>query len=385
MILFKSCEVYSPDFLGTKDVLVGGGKILAVEDNLSPQPESLVKAIDGKGLKLCPGFIDAHVHIAGAGGEGGPASRTPEIQLSHMINGGVTTVIGCLGTDGMTRSIESVLMKAKALRAEGVSAWMYTGAYQVPPPTLLGDVGRDIALIEEVIGAGEIALSDHRSSTPTTAELIKLTEHARVGGMLGGKAGIVNIHMGDADDPFRPLHEAVKYSELKYTQFLPTHCTRNKQIFNDALTYGKEGYIDITASAYPYFPDIEVKPSDAMARFIKEGLPLEHITMTSDGLGSLPHFNEKGELEKLEMGYPDSLLKEIAAAVREENLPLEKVLHFITSSPANILKLHHKGTIRPGKDADLVLLDENLKIHSVMAMGEMMMENYQNLRKGTYE
>lgn len=58
-----------------------------------------------------------------------------------------------------------------------------------------------------------------------------------------------------------------------------------------------------------------------MARFIKEGLPPEHITMTSDGLGSLPHFNEKGELEKLEMGYPDSLLTEIAAAVRLSKNP----------------------------------------------------------------
>ncbi|MCF8307463.1 MAG: beta-aspartyl-peptidase [Bacteroidales bacterium] len=385
MILFKSCELYDPEYKGSKDVLVAGGRIIAIENNLSLNADHLLKVVDAKGMKLCPGFIDAHVHIAGAGGEGGPATRTPEMQLSHMINAGVTTVIGCLGTDGMTRSVESVLMKVKSLRAEGVSAWMYTGAYQVPPPTLLGDVGRDITLVEEVIGAGEIALSDHRSSTPTTAELIKLTEHARVGGMLGGKAGIVNIHIGDADDPFRPLHEAVKNSELKYTQFLPTHCTRNKQIFNDALAYGKEGYIDITASAYPYFPDIEVKPSEAMARFIKEGLPLEHITMTSDGLGSLPHFNEKGELEKLEMGYPDSLLKEIKDAVQKEKLPFQQVIKSITSSPADILKLSQKGYIHPGKDADLVLLDENYEINSMMAMGEMMLEDYRNLKKGTYE
>ncbi len=385
MILFKSCEIYSPDYLGKKDVLVGGEKILAIENEITGIPATLVKTIDGRGLKLCPAFIDAHVHIAGAGGEGGPGSRTPEIQLSHMLEGGVGSVVGCLGTDGMTRSIESVLMKVKALRQEGVSAWMYTGAYQVPTPTLLGDVGKDIAMIEEVIGAGEIALSDHRSSHPTLDELIKLTAHARVGGMLGGKAGIVNIHMGDAQDPFRPLHEVVQNSELKYTQFLPTHCNRNSYIFEDALEYGKQGYIDLTASSYPYFPDIEVKPSEAIARLRKSDVPLEHVTMTSDGLGSLPHFDEQGNLERLEMGYPKSLLEVVKDSVLEEKVPLQDALKVVTSSPAQILKLNEKGTISKGKDADLVLLDEDFRIRAMTAKGELMVEDYEIKKKGSYE
>jgi len=256
MILFKNCKVYAPRFLGKKDVLVAGTKIIAIVDSVEIPDSLKVEVIDATGLRMIPGLIDAHVHIAGAGGEGGPASRTPEIQLSRLLEAGVTGVVGCLGTDGMTRSVESVLMKAKALKQEGVSAWIYTGAYQVPPPSILGDVGKDIAMIEEVIGTGEIALSDHRSSSPTTNELIRIAEHSRVGGMLGGKSGIVNIHMGDAKNPFQPLYDAVAQSELKLTQFLPTHCNRNDYIFEDAKTYGKEGYVDLTASSYPFFPAI---------------------------------------------------------------------------------------------------------------------------------
>ena len=124
MILFNNCEVYSPDYLGKKDLLAAGTKIVAVEDNIDKPAGIPVEVIDGSGLKIVPGFIDAHVHIAGAGGEGGPATRTPEMQLSYMLEAGATTVIGCLGTDGMTRNVESVLMKVKALRQEGVSAWM---------------------------------------------------------------------------------------------------------------------------------------------------------------------------------------------------------------------------------------------------------------------
>jgi beta-aspartyl-dipeptidase (metallo-type) len=385
MILFKNCEVYSPDYLGKKDVLLAGTKIIAIEDEIKLDGCPATEIIDAKGLKLVPGLIDAHVHIAGAGGEGGPATRTPEMQLSHMLEAGVTTVIGCLGTDGMTRNVESVLMKVKGLRQEGVSAWMYTGAYQVPTPTITGDVGKDIACIEEIIGVGEIAISDHRTSFPTTDELIRLTEHARVGGMLGGKAGIVNIHMGDANDPFRPLYNAVAKSELKFTQFLPTHCNRNDYIFEDAKEYGKIGYVDITASSYPYFPQYEIKPSKAIVELMKAGVPLENITMTSDACGSLPDFDEKGNLIRLEMGYPKSILTEMTDAVKNEGLPLEKALKVVTSNVADALKLKQKGRVKAGKDADVVLFDDSFNICYMVAMGTMMVKDKKMLRKGSYE
>lgn len=385
MILIKQAEVYSPEYLGRKDVLIGGSTIEAIEDNIDELKEVDCEVVYAEGLKLTPGLIDGHVHIAGAGGEGGPASRTPEMPLSKLLEGGITTVIGCLGTDGFARRLESVLMKVKALREEGVSAWMYTGSYQVPPPTILGEVGRDIALIDEVIGVGEIAISDHRSSCPTTDELIKLTEHARVGGMLGGKAGIVNIHMGDAKNPFEPLHKAVANSELKYGQFLPTHCNRNDYIFEDAKEYGKKGYVDITASSYPYFPDFEIKPSKAIVKLVEAGVPLEHITMTSDGCGSLPHFDEKGNLLKLEMGLPKSIFDEMIDMVTNENVPLEKALKPITSNVADILKLKNKGRIAVGKDADILMIDAENRVYHLLAKGKFMVRNSDLLKKGAYE
>ncbi len=128
---------------------------------------------------------------------------------------------------------------------------MYTGAYQVPPPTISGDIMRDIALFDEIIGVGEVAISDHRSSVPTTSELASIAAQARVAGMIGGKAGIVNMHMGDAPDPFRPIHDVIATSELGYKQFFPTHCNRNFYIFEDSLEYGKKGYVDITTSSDP--------------------------------------------------------------------------------------------------------------------------------------
>jgi beta-aspartyl-dipeptidase (metallo-type) len=387
MILIKQAEVFQPEYLGRKDILVAGEKIVAIEDaiDISSFKHPDITIIEGLGKKAIPGLIDAHAHIAGAGGEGGPATRTPEMQLSAMLDGGITTIVGCLGTDGFTRSLEAVLMKVKALKADGVSAYMYTGSYQVPTPTLLGDVGRDIALIEEIIGIGEIALSDHRSSCPTTVELIRLVEHARVGGMLGGKAGIANIHMGDAKNPFQPIYDAVAQSELKLTQFFPTHCSRNPYIFEDAKTYGKTGYIDLTASSYPYDPENEIKPSKAIVPLMNAGVPLEHITITSDGNGSLPNFDKEGRLASIDMGLPKSIFSELIDMVVLEKLPLEKALKVVTSNVAGILKLRNKGRLAAGNDADLVILDKDYAISDVIARGQLMTHQYKRLKKGIYE
>lgn len=384
MMLFKGCRVYAPEFLGEKDVLVAGGKIAALGDHIQPATGCETEIIDGKSLRLMPGLIDNHVHIAGAGGEGGPATRTPEMSLLDMVEGGITTVIGCLGTDGLTRSVASVLMKAKGLRQEGVSAWIYTGAYQVPTPTLLGDAGKDLAMIEEVIGIGEIAIADHRSSSPSVDELVRLAKLARVGGMIGGKAGIVNIHLGDAPLPFSLLVAAVRQSELRFSQFLPTHCNRTRAVFEEAKEYGREGFVDMTASSYPYYPDEEIKPSACLRELLAAGVPLEHITFSSDGCGSLPVFNAKGELLSLASGKPKSIFNELVDCLRLEKMPLEKALPVVTANVAAILKLPGKGRIAAGMDADLLLLDGEERIRHLLANGHWLVRDGEILRRGTF-
>jgi beta-aspartyl-dipeptidase (metallo-type) len=384
MYLIKNALVYAPEETGRKDLLIAGSSIIAIAEKIDV-PSLDVEVIHADGLIVTPGLIDNHVHIAGAGGEGGPATRTPELSLGKMFEGGVTTVVGCLGTDGLTRSVESVLMKAKSLRQEGASAWILTGAYQVPSPTITGDIGKDIAIIEEVIGVGELALSDHRSSCPTTAELLKITALARVGGMLGKKAGIVNIHLGDARNPFTPLDEVVKNSEFKYTQFLPTHCNRNDYIFEDAKVYGKKGYLDLTTSAWPYFMDEEIKPSAGLKILLESGVPPTNITFSSDSCGSLPRFDDNGNLVRLDMGYPSANLRELSDSVLKEKIPLETVLKVLTSNVSTILKLQGKGRIGIGLDADLLFLDKGMRMVHLLAMGKWAVKDGVVVKKGNYE
>jgi beta-aspartyl-dipeptidase (metallo-type) len=305
--------------------------------------------------------------------------------LSWMIEAGVTTVVGLLGADGTTRTVEAVLMKAKGLRGEGVSCWIYTGAYQLPAPTITGDVARDIALIDEVIGVGEVAIADHRSSNPTTLDLIRLAKQARMGGMLGGKCGVVHVHLGDAERPFELIRQAVDESELKFGQFHPTHVNRNHHAFEEAKSYGRDGTVDITTSAYPYFPDDEVKPSRAIRELLEAGVPLEHITMSSDACGSLPEFNEKGELVRILSARLYAIWREVAEAVHEDGLDLAQALATVTRNPARILRLRGKGAVEVGNDADLALVDESLEIRTVIARGALFMTDGEIIKRGTFE
>ncbi len=165
---------------------------------------------------------------------------------------------------------------------------------------------------------------------------------------------------------------------------MPTHCNRNDYIFEDAKEYGKNGYIDITASSYPYFPEYEIKPAKAIKELLAACVPLEHITMTSDGCGSLPDFDEKGNLVKLVSGQPASILWETIDAIKEEKLPIEKAIRPVTSNPADILKLKQKGRVEIGKDGDIVILDEDFKIKYVIANGELLVRNGV-MKKGTFE
>lgn len=390
--IIRNVKVYKPEPIGIKDVLLMGDKIAAIEDRIDIDLNGLVdiKEIDGSGKILVPGFIDCHVHILGGGGEGGFSTRTPEATLSGFTTAGVTTVVGTLGTDGVARDMKALVAKAKALEEEGITSYVYTGSYRLPLNTLTGEIMKDIMFIDKVIGIGEVAISDHRSSQPSFEEFIRAAADARVAGMLSGKAGIVNVHVGDGPRKLEFLFRAVEETEIPITQFLPTHINRNPELFEDAIKYAKMGgYIDFTASEDPEIreeQDGEVSFSKGLKRILEEGIHLDNFTLSSDGQGSLPIFNEKKEFVGIGVGKSTSLLVGIKDCVFKENIPLEIAIRGITSNPAKILKLKGKGRIEKNYYADLCLLDEeSLDIHTVIAKGKLMVENKKAVVVGRFE
>ncbi|UQD51298.1 beta-aspartyl-peptidase [Bacillus methanolicus] len=389
LTLIQNGELYAPEYLGKKDILLIGSKIGFIKDQINkPQGFVDIKIIDAKGKIVLPGFIDSHVHIIGGGGEGGYRTRTPELMLTDATLSGITTLIGVIGTDGTTRTMASLIAKARGLEEEGITCYVHTGSYQVPVKTLTGKIEDDIILIDRVIGAGEIAIADHRSSQPTVEEMAKIASAARIGGLLSGKAGIVNVHVGDSCDHFKLLEEVVETTEIPIRQFYPTHINRSPHLFEAAIEYAKKGgYVDFTTSSIPNYGDHgEIQCSRGLKRMLEAGVDISQITFTSDGQASLPEFNEYGEMTGLRIGKVATLFKEVRDAILEEGIPVETAIQVITRNPACILKLEQKGAIEEGKDADLVLLTkEDYQIDTVIALGKVMVEHGEAVVKGTFE
>jgi beta-aspartyl-dipeptidase (metallo-type) len=115
------------------------------------------------------------------------------------------------------------------------------------------------------------------------------------------------------------------------------------------------------------------------------GVPVDRITISSDSNGSMPIFDAKGRVAKLGVGDIHCLFEDwqalVAAGVR-----IEESLKIVASNPAKRVGLfERKGSLETGKDADVLILDRELQLESVVAMGRLMVDRGKLLVKGTFE
>ncbi len=385
LTIIRNANVYGPEPLGLKNLLIGGGKILAISSDKLELPKSLISSdVDLEGQTLTPGFVDAHAHITGGGGEAGFATQVPPVPLSQFTGFGVTTVVGLLGTDDTTRSTANLLSRVYGLREEGMSAYCWTGGYHYPLTTLTQSAREDIVYLDPVIGIGEFAISDHRSSQPEFNEVIRIASDAHVAGLMTGKAGIVHFHLGDGSRKLELIKRAIYETELPARVFNPTHVNRNKPLFDESCEMLSEGiYIDITA-----FPEDSLEEGWSAAKALllakERGCPMQQVTVSSDGGGCMPEFDKSGELTKMGFGRAETLVETIKSCI-SQSMVLEDVLSSLTANVAQLLRLSQKGKIQVGLDADLVVLDSNYDICNVMALGQWHMLDKNLKVKGTFE
>lgn len=367
MLLIKNANIYAPQPLGIKDILIVLGKIISIEDNIDP-PSSETIICDLKGEILTPGLIDQHIHVTGAGGNSGFSSMTPEVNVKDLVNCGTTTVVGLLGTDGTSRNIKSLYSKIKSLEEEGVSAYMFCGYYGVDSVTITEDIQSDMIFIDKIIGC-KVAISDIRSSYPTTLELLRKLRAVRTGGAIGNKKGILHVHLGNLKSKLDPLFEIVEVHEFPIEHISPTHVGRTKELFQEAIRFAKMGgMIDITTGASKYAP-----PHEQVLYALESGVSIDNITFSSDGHAGLTNFNSKGEKNGLRIAPIDKNLDEVIQLIKIGNIPIEEAFKLVTLNPAKNLGLSNKGIISIGCDADFCCFSEMLKLKHVFANGKQLM------------
>ena len=383
LTLLKNASVYAPEKIGVMDVLLADKRIAAIAPELPSLPDGLPsETIDLSGKHLIPGLIDSHVHVSGGGGESGPATRVPRIALSKLTKAGVTSCVGVLGTDSTTRTIRDLVACTLGLRELGIGAWCYTGSYQVPAPTLTGSIRDDIVYVDPILGLGELALSDHRSSQPTLDEFLRIASDVYVAGMISGKGGTLHCHMGSGERGFELIDQALDKAELPARLYHPTHINRETWLFEDAKRLAGRGVtVDLTA-----FPDDgkTFLAAEAIQKWREAGLSMDKLTCSSDGAGCLPRFDEDGRMIEMGIGNPDTLLLAIQQLLADTQ-PLEEILPVFTSNVARQLGLTQKGRLAVGMDADLGVISPKGELEQLWACGQRMIQDGTAVKCGLFE
>lgn len=388
VVLIKNADVYAPQPLGNADILTVNDKIAAVGKNIAlPDWAENALVVDAQNNPVTPGLIDGHVHITGGGGEAGFHTQVPPLPLSVPVRGGVTTIGGLLGTDGITRHVDNVLAKACSLEEEGISTFIMTGGYPLPSPTLTGSVQRDFALVQKVRGA-KVAVADHRVAPVTSSQLAALATDARVGGMLKGIVGMLIVHIGSAKEGLSCIFETIDKCPYLARHIIATHINRSPLAFSHAKELARRGgYMDISSglNAQTLGPDC-LKPSEAIADALNDGVPSDHILMSSDGFGSAARYDDNGNVSGLVASDLHTLAGEFRDLVKKEHVSLEKALAVVSSNVGKAFSLYpQKGALVPAGDADIVVWDNDLRPHTVFAKGVCMMKEKELLVRGTFE
>ena len=375
MLLIKNADCYQPRHVGVTDLLLSPERILMMRPGIQPAPGYDVEVVDCGARALCPALVDQHMHILGGGGETGPSSRIPEIMLSEILTAGIGTAVGLLGADGVTRSVSALLAKARALEDEGLTTRLYTGSYGLPTDTLTGRVLHDLIYVEKVVGAGEVAISDYRSSHPNLDMLRQLAWEVKLGSMIGRKAGVVHLHVGDGVRGLAPLISLIEESEFPMEMFVPTHMNRNRLLLEEAAGYARGGgFVDLTAGQRR---GKGLPAPEALERLLSCGVPAGQITLSSDAGGTNPDSPDG-------RGRPMDLFHDFAACAR--GLGLETALGTVTENPARRLGLYpQKGCVAVQSDADLVVLNPDYSIEWLILKGKIAIEHGICRMKGQYE
>lgn len=351
VLLLKNANIYTPAPIGKADILCLEETIVKI-GNINAetflQLEIPVEIIDLEGAIVFPGMIDPHEHIIGGSGEKGYGSRSPEITVPEIVAGGITTLVGCIGVDTITRNMHSLLAQAKFFNDEGLTAYIWSGGYPVPPATLTGSIETDMILVHEVIGAGEIAISDYRSSEPSPNELAKLVVQGYNSGILTGKAGVTHFHLGEGKKGLLPLIDLLEQYDINLTSIYPTHVNRNAELLKQSAGVSQMGMtIDFDCCDGDLIPSLQ--------SFQDHSGDFNFLTLSSDASYTSPLF----------------MYQQMQDALKHFKWPLEKILPLVTTNTARILKLPKKGKIAVGADADFVCVDTgNFTIQHVIARGK---------------
>lgn len=388
--VIRGGEVYAPEPLGRPEILIANGKILAIGDGLLEKTAALggAEVIDATGRSVVPGFIDQHLHFLGGGDFEGPLGRVPELHVSWITEGGVTTAVGIMGIDMESKGLHGLLVKARELDRSGLTTYIYTGAFPLPPPFMTKSVRADIVLIDKVLGC-KVAIAEDTYPNLSLQMLAQVAGELRLAAGMSGKNAVMHCHIGRHRRRLRPLFELLDHVNIPIRQIVPTHVNRKApEMIADAHKWAKMGgTLDFSANLSRRSGSVTgMDPDQAVRTALDAGVPIAQITLSSDANVSMPVLDGQDQQLGLHNASPRILHREWLHVIRTNRLSLPQALSLVTTNVARVLGIDdRKGSLAPGHDADVVFLTGELMVDTVIARGQVMVRDGRPVVTGPFE
>jgi dihydroorotase len=370
-----------------RDLLLRDGRVAAVELPSALASVAAAERIDAAGLVVAPGLIDIHVHLREPGQT---YKETIATGTAAAAAGGFTAVVAMPNTTPVNDSVKSMHWMLDASRGSVVKLFAM-------PATTFGSLGDEITDFHELVKAGAVGFTDDgkpvledevmRAALVAAAELgVPISQHAEDTRLTCGcsmNSGPVAFRLGLRGMPVEAESQIVERDirllrEIEHAERVRPHLhvqhvstARALQAIREAKKHG----LHVTCEAAPhhftltdeaigdYNTNAKMNPplrAEADRRALIEALA--DGTVDCIATDHAPHAAHEKEVEFERAangitGLETALGLALRVLHREHGMPLARVIALMSEHPASIIRQKHRGTLRVGSFADVVLFD----------------------------
>ena len=360
------------------DLWLSRGRVLPTGGGGCEEPEII---IDAKGLIVCPGLIDIHVHLREPGNE---EDETIATGAAAALAGGVTSVccmpntIPALDSQG---AAEFVVLQAQRARKANV--------YPVGAVSK-GRKGEELAELGQLVAGGAVAFTDDGAPVASAYLMRRALEYATmfdrvimqhcqvpeltVGGVMNEGFESMRLGLGGMPAAAEDIMVArdIRLAEITGGRLHIQHISTARSV--ELVREGKRRGVKVTAEACPHhftLTDERLRTFDSNYKMNPPLRTWQDIEAVIGGLqdGTIeilatdhaPHAPEKKmrELDQAPFGIVglETLIPiTVKGLIEPGHLSWPDVIRKLTVNPARLVGIP-KGTLQAGADADVTIID----------------------------
>jgi dihydroorotase len=364
------------------DLWISRGQMLPIGGGY----EEAEVVIDARGLIVCPGLIDAHVHLREPGNE---EDETIATGASAALAGGVTS-LACMPNTmpaiDTQAAAEFVVLQGQRARQANV--------YPVGAVSK-GRRGEELAELGQLVAGGAVAFTDDGAPVASAALMRRALEYSKmfdrvimqhcqvpeltVGGVMN--EGFESMRLGLAGMPAAAedimVARDIRLAEITGGRLHIQHISTARSV--ELVREGQRRGVRVTAEACPHHFTLTDEMLRTFDSNYKMNPPLRTWNDVEAVIGGLkdgtigliatdhaPHAREKKmrEIDQAPFGIVglETLVPiTIKSLIEPGLLTWPEVLSKLTRNPAQLLGLHTKGTLRGGADADVTIVDPEVR------------------------